>query len=326
VKYYRTAALDASGRDDRGRARIARSVSDGNDDTSERRAGGPVRAWAFHLARAIAQAASGYSRHALSALAAATAYRVLFSLVPLVAVLITLADLLLPDNLRTRLAMWAAGLIPGQTGMDESVDRALKATSVSTGVAGVIALGALLWTASGMMGSIRVGFRVIWEIGPGRPYARAKLLDFALVLATGIVAVAAFGLAIVVQVLAELGRQLATSLGANTGGSLVATIAQVVASVALTFLVLLLLHRTVPPEKPRLPAVWPAALLGAVAFNLTTSLYGVYLANFGSYTTIYGSLGALLGFLVVVYAGALVILIGAEVVAAWPSTGLRRQR
>ena len=304
--------------------RLNAAVVVGNDDPGDKRTEGALRAWLAHLLRAVGAAASGYTRHALSALAAATAYRVLFSLVPLVAVLVTLADLLLPDDLRTRLSLWADGLIPGQTGIDASVERALHATSVSAGVAGAIALVALLWTASGMMGSIRIGFRVIWETGPGRPYARAKLLDFALVLATGVVAVTAFGLAILVQVLAELGRQLSRSLGAGTGGTLVATLAQVTASVALTFLVLLLVYRTVPPEQPSGGAIWPAALLGAAAFNLTTSLYGLYLANFGSYDTIYGSLGVLLGFLVVVYTGALVILLGAELVAAWPRTARPR--
>lgn len=145
-----------------------------------------------------------------------------------------------------------------------------------------------------------------------------KLLDFALVLGTGVLAVTAFGLALAVEVLGELGRDLSELVGAGTGGRVVSFAAEILASLAVTFAVFLLLYRTVPPVQPRLAALWPPALLGAAAFQIATAGYAFYLARWGDLTPIYGPLAAVLGFLLVVYVGVLVLLIGAELVAAWP--------
>ena len=208
-------------------------------------------------------------------------------------------------------------MIPG-TELEESVRRAVADAGTPATAAGLVALVTLLWAASGMMAAIRIAFGVIFESDVQRPYVRAKLLDFVLVAGTGILAVAAFGLAVAVQVLAELGRDLSQLVGAGTGGNLLAVTAEVMASLAVTFAVFLLLYRSVPPEPPRFAALWPPALIGAAVFQVATAGYAYYLARWGNVTSLYGPLGATLGFLLVVYVGVLVLLIGAELVAAWP--------
>jgi membrane protein len=86
----------------------------------------------------------------------------------------------------------------------------------------------------------------------------------------------------------------------------------------LTFGVLVVLYRTVPPVAPRLRAVWLPALLASAGFHLASAGYALYLARYGDVTAVYGPLAAVLGFLLVVYVGVTVILLGAELVAAWP--------
>jgi membrane protein len=259
----------------------------------------------------------GYARHATSQLAAAIAYRVLFSLVPLVAFVISVADALLPDTQRDTVARWLASVVPGQA-LDQSAEQALSGSRVSPTIAGLVALALLLWAASGMMAAIRVAFRVIWENDLRRTYVRSKLLDFALVLGVGLVAVVAFGATLLVQVLAEIGRTLSEAIGAGTQGQAVATAAEILTSGALTYGILVILYRAVPPVAPRLRALWLPALLATLGFHLATALYALYLARYGDVTALYGPLGAVLGFLLVVYVGVIVILIGAELVAAWP--------
>ena len=73
----------------------------------------------------------------------------------------------------------------------------------------------LLWAASGMMGSIRIAFRVIWENDLRRTYVQSKLLDFALVVGVGVVAVASFGATVLTQVLAEIGHDLSQKVGGS---------------------------------------------------------------------------------------------------------------
>jgi membrane protein len=275
-----------------------------------------VRSWRLGVAALDAKA--GYSRHATSQLAAAISYRMLFSLVPLLALFASIISLVAPDEARHRIGRWLASVIPG-TGIEESVQRTVSHPGHATAAAGLIAIPALLLAASGMMAAMRTAFRVIFDSTSERPYIRGKLLDFALVLATGVLMVTAFGLALFVEILAELGRDLSELLQAGSGGRALALAVEILASQAVVFVVFLLLYRSVPPARPRFAALWLPALLGSAAFQIATAGYAFYLARWGNITSIYGPLGAVLGFLLVIYIGVLVLLIGAELVAAWPT-------
>jgi len=275
--------------------------------------------WAgrWSLGQAAVGAAEGYTRHATSQFAAAISYRMLFSLVPLVSFLTAVADAVLPDKQQQSFARWLASIVPGNA-LDSSVQQAITGSRVAPTVAGLVSLVILLWAASGMMGAIRVAFRVIWENNLRRTFVESKLLDFVLVLGIGLVAVAALGTTLLVHVLAEIGRDLSDKLGGKGQGQVFAAISEVLASGAVTFGILVVLYRFVPPVRPRFRAVWPPALLATIGFHVVTALYALYLARFGDLSTLYGPLGAVLGFLLVVYVGVFVILIGAELVAAWP--------
>jgi membrane protein len=266
--------------------------------------------------RAALAASKGYTRHATSQLAAAISYRMLFSLVPLVAFVASVADLLLPDEQRDAVAGWLASVVPGHA-LDTSAEQALTASGTTATIAGLVSLAFLLWAASGMMAAIRVAFRLIWENDLRRTFVQSKLLDFALVLGLGLVAVAAFGATLLVNVLAEIGRDLSRAFGTDTQGRAISAAAEVLASTGLTYGILLVLYRTVPPVAPRLRALWLPALLAAIVLNIATAVYALYLAQYGDVTAVYGPLGAVLGFLLVVYVGILVVLLGAELVAAW---------
>ena len=151
------------------------------------RVSGRVGAWLGKrpFGRALLGAAGGYTRHATSQLAAAVSFRMLFSLVPLVAFVVSVADILLPDKGRDAVARWLASVAPGRA-LDSSVEHALTSSRVPPTIAGLISLAFLLWAASGMMGSIRIAFRVIWENDLRRKYVQSKLLDFALVVGVGV--------------------------------------------------------------------------------------------------------------------------------------------
>ncbi len=278
-----------------------------------------VRAWLERrvFGRAVLGAARGYTRHATSQLAAAVSYRMLFSLVPLVALVVSIADILLPDKGRDAVARWLASVAPGRA-LDSSVEHALTSSRVPPTIAGLVSLVVLLWAASGMMGSIRIAFRVIWENDLRRNYVQSKMLDFALVVGVGLIAVASFGATLLTQVLAEIGHDLSQKLGTATGGRAVAVTAEVLTSAALTFGVLVGLYRSVPPVAPRYRAIFIPALLATIGFHLATAVYALYLAKYGNVTAVYGPLGAVLGFLLVVHVGVITILLGAELTASWP--------
>jgi membrane protein len=265
----------------------------------------------------VSSAVRGYSLHGLSQQAAAIAFRVLFSLVPLVALTVSLLDLVLPERASERLIDWVVGELLGSTELEGSVGNVLDQHAVTPTITGFLALAALLWAASAMMGSIRFAFQAIWTNAPRRPFVRAKLLDTALALAVGIVAIAAFGLSIIAESVAQLGGDVGDALGLTDAGAWTGVAFSAVSSLALVVVCFGGLYRVVPPMQPSWTSIAIGAVVGALGFQIATAAYGWYLSWSGELAAVYGSLAALLGFLLVVYAGAVAMLVGAEIVADW---------
>jgi len=263
--------------------------------------------------------ASGYGRHTLGQHAAAISYRVLFSLVPFVTLIAAILDYALPDQTRENVVTWVLDRIPGTSELESSVDRAIEAAGTTTGVVGLVSLIFLLWSATGMMTSLRTAFASVWEFQ--RPsFVRGKLVDGVLVLGGGLVIVVAFGATVAVQVVESIGDGVATSLGLSTHGRVANTLLGAAATLAVTFLALLALYHVVSPAGTPWHDLVPGAAIAAVALQVLTVGYSIYLSHFSNLNALYGSLGAVLGFLLLVYLGAIVMLVGGEISAAWQDT------
>jgi len=219
--------------------------------------------------------------------AAAISYHVLFSLVPFLALLLTVLDLVLPDSAHDRVVNWLVGVAPLPIDVSSSVEGAIQQAGTPASVAGAIALVGFIWAASGMMGAMRLAFTAVWGGEVGRPYLRGKLLDGALVLGAGLLVLTAFGLTIVVQVATETSTKIAGDLGFGehaTGG--IGSLAQLGASLALGFAAFALLYRVVPPVPVRLLDVAPGAAFATVGVHLSVAGFSVYLDHFADFDDI----------------------------------------
>ena len=205
---------------------------------------------AGRLLRTAHMAGTTYVESGCGQRAAAISYHVLFSLVPFLAVLLTVLDLVLPDSMHDRVVSWLVGTAQLPIDLSTSVEGAIQQAGTPASVAGAIALAGFIWAASGMMGAIRLAFMVVWGGDVRRPYLRGKLLDGALVLGAGLLILTAFGLTIVVQVATATSTKIADELGLGeraSGG--VGALAQLGASLALVFAAFALLYRVVPPSR-----------------------------------------------------------------------------
>jgi membrane protein len=276
----------------------------------------PVR----RLLRAVPAAAETYVRIAGGQRAAAIAYHVLFSLVPFLALLIAAFELLLSDSTQARLVGWLVGTFPLPEDLDESVAAAIESVTSSSAV-GLVAVIALIWSASGMMASIRSAFRAVWATSVDRPYLRGKALDILLVGAAALLVMAAFGVSVVTQLLTNASVRVVQDLGGGAGIERLSALGQVVASTLLALLAFLLLFRVAPPVPQRLGDIVPGALVAAVGLGVSSGFFTLYLDRAASFD-VYGSLGAALVLLLFVYVAAAVMVFGACVTAAWPAAGL----
>ena len=269
------------------------------------------------LVAATAIAVPAFFRHRGTQLAAAISYRVLFAIVPFLALALALLDLVLTAEAEARIDQWIAGLAPGGGDLEESIARVLANTGTLASVTGLIALGGLLWTASGMAGSIRMALAVVWEEEQGRPFVRAKLVDLALVFVGVAVVLAAFVANVSMQVLTTFGTEIADWLGLErVDVGVLGSLGQSLAALAVTIGALLVLYR-LAPNTPSFRALLPGAIVGGVGAHLAILGFTLYLDLVAGFE-VYGALGGVFGFLFLVYLVSSAIVIGAEVVAAWP--------
>jgi membrane protein len=263
----------------------------------------------------VRSAVSGYGRHADSQFAAALAYRALFSLVPFVALLAAVLDLVLSASAREDVVDWLLGALPGVE-LQASVDRELAASGALTSVAGLVSFGLLMWSASGMTGALRVALATIWE-GDSQPkFVRAKLRD---IVALGVLAtlvIAGFALSLLTQVAIQAGVHATDAVGLEGAGKVVSVGVEVAATGVVTFGALLAVYGLAAPVRLPFTEVWPSTLVTTLAIDIGVAGYAFYLVRIASFSTIYGPLGAVLAFLALLYFVAMLVLFGAELVIA----------
>ena len=270
-------------------------------------------------------AVPSFLRHRGTQLAAAISYRVLFSLVPFLALSLSLLDLVLTAEAEKSIDEWLAGLAPGDANLEESIVRTLSTTGTAASITGVVALAGLLWTASGMAASVRLALAVAWEEGQPRPYLRAKLLDLVLVFCGVGLMLAAFVANVTLQLVTSYGTEIADRLGLTRfDGEALGTLGQTATTLALTIAALLALYR-LAPSAPSIRDLLPGAIVGGIGVHLAVLGFSVYVGVMAGFEEIYGALAGLFGFLFLVYLLASAIVFGAEVVRAWPEAALPRE-
>jgi membrane protein len=249
-------------------------------------------------------------------IAAAISYHVLFAVVPLFVFLGTIFGLLLRDDERrqevTEQLVDRFPLSP-EAGVD--IERILAEIPTPLSVIGVLSILALLWSASGMMSSVRVGLTAVFDGGQGRPFFHSKLVDVVLILSLACLFVGLLALTIAINAIERWSETVAGGLGAAglDRGSILAVLLPPV----LTFGALLLLYRLVPRTRLRFRDLAVGALAAAIASEAIRIGFSYYLSSVARYDLLYGALGSVFAFLLVVYLQAIVLLFGAEIAQAW---------
>jgi membrane protein len=265
------------------------------------------------VSHALPRAVEDLFRDRLPQYAASIAFHVLFSLFPLTIVLVSIFGLILTDDgLRQDVIDELVDVLPVSESGRLDIARSIEGIATPLSAIGFISLIALLWGASGMMTSLRVGLETALKVERGRPPAHAKLVDFALLgiigllvlLVIGLSAFAAFFSGPIEEVAERL--DIAAYLPLQDGLQVV-----LVAAMALG------LYRFVPARKLRTRGAVAGAVLTAVLTWGATKLLAILFEDFSRYNLIYGSLAGVTTFLFYVYVVALILLLGAEFAHAW---------
>jgi len=277
---------------------------------------GPVDV-ALGVARVFPRAVEDLFRDRCPQYAAAIAFHVLFSLFPLTILLVSIFGLVLQDDeFRARVINELLDVLPVSEAGGQDVERSIEEIATPLSAIGLISLIALLWGASGMMTSIRVGLEAALKAERRRPAAHAKLVDFFFVGLTGLTVLAVIGLSVFAAFFGRVVEYISERGGVELVTSRSAALVRDIVQLVLIALMTLLLYRLVPTRKVRRTAALAGAILTAAGIWGASKLL-VVLLDFARYNVIYGSLTGVMTFLFFVYVVGVMLLLGAEFAYAW---------
>ncbi len=240
-------------------------------------------------------------------LGASLAYYTLFSLFPLILIVLTIIRVLLENSDPAREAILSAlGSITG--GFHTEFAEALQAARQARLASGLVGTAALLLGASWVFGELVSAFNIIWEVEPpaaGGPlhFLRTTFFSFALVFA------GAF-LLLVSMILSAILTALGSFLQTLAGGPAVWQAVHLLINLGVLTGVFSVLFKYLPTTEVRWRDVKLAALLTAIIWSVLQLMIASYIA-FSGYAN-YGAIGAILALVAWVYLSSQIVFLGGE--------------
>ena len=267
----------------------------------------------------LADALGRFQRHRCTTAAAAIAFHVLFSVFPLLLLITAIVGTSLRDpDVRSRIVDGLMSTLPLEPSARDQIDRVLTVANANLAAIGILGAVALIWSASGMLGSVRGAMELAWTGHRGtRPFVRGKLVDAVLLTILVTLILSSFVLGVLVGFVPRLPAGFPE--GHGIARDIVETVRSwigLVASLLTTFLVTLLAYKLLPRPRPALRYAVTAAALASVGFEVARRAFEVYLTRVARYDLVYGSIGSIIALLFFVYISAIILLFGAELGAS----------
>jgi membrane protein len=244
-------------------------------------------------------------------LAAGLAFYTMFTLSPLLIIVIAIAGLAFgQEAARGQIVGQIQGLVGAESA--RAIEDFLK--QVSTPQSGIIAtaigLATLLLGVWWVFGELQDALNTIWEVAPkpGRkllPVLKARLISFTMMLGVGFLLLVSLALS---AALSALGTYL---LGLFPDFETALQLVNVLVSFAIITLLFAMIYKIVPDVVITWGDVWIGAAATALLYTIGKYLIGVYLGT-SSTASAYGAAGSLVVILIWVYYSAQILFLGAE--------------
>lgn len=259
----------------------------------------------------IREAFKGFGRHKVPRLAAALAYYTLFSLAPLLVIIIAIVGLVFgSEEARAQLVSQLEATVGGEAA--DQVSTMIESTQrTGNGLfATLVGVGTLLIGATGVFVQLQTALNEIWEVEPGERKGVMRTLMLRL---------EGLGIMLALAVAATLGLVLQAAVtvvtnyfdGLLPGSEWLWFLANLALTLGIYTLVFAALFKYVPDVRMRWSEVWRGALLTAVLFKIGEFALSYYLSTAGVSST-YGAAGALVVLVLFIYYAAQILLFGAE--------------
>ena len=235
---------------------------------------------------------------------AALAFFALFSLFPLMLLLaVLIGGLLEPAAAQEQIANGLRMFLPEDQATVEFVQDILGQSLEQSNSFGIVAIMTIAWSSLSLFSNLTASLDEIFRVPKGRNIWKLRLQAIGISLALVVLVVASFITAGVLRLLSVLFLDQ-PSLWLSIGIRFL--------PFGLDVVIFALLFRFVPARYVHWDAVLPAALLGAVGWELAKSGFSYYLNNLGGFQFVYGGIATVIVFLFWAYLIAAIFLFSAE--------------
>ncbi|WP_404995265.1 YihY/virulence factor BrkB family protein [Cupriavidus pauculus] len=243
---------------------------------------------------------------------AALAYYTVFSVAPLLLIVIAVAGLAYGDEAARGAVVAQIGGLVGEEGAHAIEEMLVSLSSPAKGsLTAVLSTVTLLVGATTVFAELQDALDRIWRVPERKKPSgiwellRARVLSFGMILGIGFLLIVSL---VASAALAAMGRYWSPMLG---GAEWLAQMIDMALGFMMVTVVFAMIYKIMPHADVRWPDVWLGAAVTAALFTVGKLLIGLYIGKTGIATG-YGAAGSLVVILVWVYYSAQIFLLGAE--------------
>jgi membrane protein len=266
----------------------------------------------FEIARA---AVRNWLADRAASMGAAIAYYTVFSMAPILLLVIAIAGLAFGDQAAQGALVGNLTDVIGAEGA-QVLQALIKQASIGGAgpIATAVSLSTMALAATAVLAELQSALKVVWrvETKPGRKIVIAikyRLLCLAIILGCGALLGASLATSTAITILSEYLTAVHAALPYILG------VLNVCMTVAMTTVLFGMIFKILPDAPIEWRDVWAGAAFTAVLFTVGKHLLSLYIGGKHA-TTVYGAAGALVIILLWVYYSAQILLFGAEITKA----------
>jgi len=267
----------------------------------------------------VKEAASDFADDECPRMAAALSYYTVFSLPPLLVLILLVASIFLdPQDVQGALAAQIQSLMgPDAAGQIRTILEQAERPGASKGIAAVLGIVGVLFGATGVFIELQGALNRAWEVAPDPEKGGLKNMITKRVFSLGMILTIAFVLLVSLAlsaVLSSFGDALAGMIPGL--GEVVLHVINFVISFGVITLLFAAMFKVIPDAEIAWRDVWVGAAATAFLFVVGKFLIGFYLGR-SDPGQAYGAAGSLAVLLVWIYYSAMILFFGAEFTQKW---------
>lgn len=265
------------------------------------------RVWRF-----LTQVHKEYTRDSCPLMAAAISFYALISLIPLALIGLSAFGLILGNDRAFQAVFeFLEQFLPRTVGRDTLRAYLEEGLRRPAGVAGILGVASLVWTASAGFGTVARALDLAWKVNHRHGFVASRLRSLAMMLVVGVLGLLSFSMTSAIRIVQEY--QIPW-LGWRPGEfPLVWRMVGCGLPLAMSVGTFVLCYVVLPSASIGWRPVLVGGLVGGILWELTKQGFAIYIAKFANYNMIYGSLGGLIVLVVWIYYSAAILLFGGEV-------------